>query len=198
MTDDSSELVSLSEAAKILGVHPATVRSWADHGDLTSVRTPGGHRRFRRVDLMRWSYDQPPSAEAQVLVQSALGRVRLQIGDGQLANAEWYKSLDKASRETMSLYGRRLMDALQHHLTDPGGALAVARTIGLEYGKIIRSQGLSLTQAVEGFYTFNDFVFDALIQMTEIGRPEQNHREAMRKLYGFTREIIFALIEAYQ
>src|SRR4051794_2998670 len=36
--------VGLSEAAKILGAHPATVRSWADRGELPSQRTPGGHR----------------------------------------------------------------------------------------------------------------------------------------------------------
>ena len=44
MTD--FEWVSLRQAAELLGVHPATVRSWADKGELPSRRTPGGHRRF--------------------------------------------------------------------------------------------------------------------------------------------------------
>lgn len=43
---DSSEWVSLRQAADMLGVHPATVRNWADKGDIMSRRTPGGHRRF--------------------------------------------------------------------------------------------------------------------------------------------------------
>lgn len=40
--DETTTWVSLSEAAKILGVHPATVRNWADQGHLPSQRTPGG------------------------------------------------------------------------------------------------------------------------------------------------------------
>ena len=47
-----SEWVSLRQAAQMLGVHPATVRAWADKGELPSRRTPGGHRRFRRADLL--------------------------------------------------------------------------------------------------------------------------------------------------
>jgi excisionase family DNA binding protein len=200
MNDKFSTWVSLREAAKILGVHPATVRSWADRGDIASQRTPGGHRRFRRDDLIRWitSQQSPPSTEAQLLVQSALGRARFQISEGHLAEADWYQRLDKQARESMALYGRRLMDVLQQHLTLPNGALPAAHTIGLEYGKMIRQCGLSLMQAVEGFYTFSDFVFESLIQMAEVGRPEQNRADAMRKIYTFTREIIVALIEVYQ
>jgi excisionase family DNA binding protein len=45
------EWFSLSQAAKQLGVHPSTVRAWADHGYIPSQRTQGGHRRFRRYDI---------------------------------------------------------------------------------------------------------------------------------------------------
>ncbi len=44
------EWLSLSEAAELLGMHPATVRLWADRNELPSRRTNGGHRRFRRSD----------------------------------------------------------------------------------------------------------------------------------------------------
>jgi excisionase family DNA binding protein len=47
----SESWISLSEAAKILGVHTSTVRSWADQGRLPVHRTQGGHRRFRREEL---------------------------------------------------------------------------------------------------------------------------------------------------
>lgn len=49
------EWISLRHAAELLGVHPATVRIWADNGDLPSRRTPGGHRRFRKADVLRHS-----------------------------------------------------------------------------------------------------------------------------------------------
>ena len=49
----SSELLSLTEAASLLGVHPATLRRWADQGDILVMVTPGGHRRFPRSEIDR-------------------------------------------------------------------------------------------------------------------------------------------------
>jgi excisionase family DNA binding protein len=195
-----STWVGLSEAAKILGVHPATVRSWADRGDLPTQRTPGGHRRFRRSDLTEWITHQgvPSPAEAQLLVQSAMGRARLEIGGGHMAQADWYQRLNEEARSAMSLHGRRLMDALQRYFATPDGNLTEAHSIGFQYGRTIRSQGLSLPQAVEGFFTFNDFILDAMLQMAEISRPGIDQAEAIRKIYSFTRTIIIALIEAYE
>jgi excisionase family DNA binding protein len=41
----------LSEAAALLGIHPDTLRRWADEGKVPTVRTPGGERRFYRADI---------------------------------------------------------------------------------------------------------------------------------------------------
>ena len=40
-----------SQAASYLGVSLATVRRWSDDGYLRGYRTPGGQRRFSRVQL---------------------------------------------------------------------------------------------------------------------------------------------------
>ena len=39
-------LVTISQAAKMLGVSEMTLRRWDEAGKLTSVRTEGGHRRY--------------------------------------------------------------------------------------------------------------------------------------------------------
>ena len=52
MTD---EWLSLSDAAKLLGVHPSTVRLWSDKGVLPTHRTSGGHRRYRRNEVLLWA-----------------------------------------------------------------------------------------------------------------------------------------------
>ena len=46
-----NEWLSLQQAAKVLGIHPTTLRAWSDRGRIASQRTPGGHRRFSRTDL---------------------------------------------------------------------------------------------------------------------------------------------------
>ncbi len=45
--------VGLSEASRVLGVSPATLRRWSDAGRLRVFTTPGGHRRFSRSALER-------------------------------------------------------------------------------------------------------------------------------------------------
>src|ERR1700737_1125660 len=57
-----SDLLSLQRASNILGVHPATLRVWADKGKINSIRTAGGHRRFWLKDLEAWvAEDSSPS-----------------------------------------------------------------------------------------------------------------------------------------
>jgi excisionase family DNA binding protein len=40
------EYLSISEAARRLGVHPATLRGWADKGLVPHIKLPTGYRRF--------------------------------------------------------------------------------------------------------------------------------------------------------
>lgn len=44
-------LLSLEEAAQLLGVSKSTMRRWEEEGRLKPERTPGGHRRYRSEEL---------------------------------------------------------------------------------------------------------------------------------------------------
>lgn len=44
--DARDKLLRPSEVAEIFGVDPKTVQRWAKEGKISSVKTPGGHRRF--------------------------------------------------------------------------------------------------------------------------------------------------------
>jgi excisionase family DNA binding protein len=45
------EWLTLGQAAKYLGVAQSTMRKWSDVGRVPAFYTPGGHRRYKRVDL---------------------------------------------------------------------------------------------------------------------------------------------------
>lgn len=47
-------LLSVSAAARLLGVSSSSLRAWAAAGRVPHVRTPGGHRRFELDELVRW------------------------------------------------------------------------------------------------------------------------------------------------
>jgi excisionase family DNA binding protein len=48
---DTELLLTPGEVAKMLRVDPKTVARWAAAGQMPSIRTPGGHRRFRESDV---------------------------------------------------------------------------------------------------------------------------------------------------
>jgi excisionase family DNA binding protein len=47
------DLLGSREAAQFLGVGTSTIKRWSDDGVLECVKTEGGHRRFRKVDVER-------------------------------------------------------------------------------------------------------------------------------------------------
>ncbi|MBA2276769.1 MAG: MerR family DNA-binding transcriptional regulator [Chloroflexia bacterium] len=46
-------LLPISKAAARLGVHPDTLRAWADRGLVAVIRTPTGYRRFEPQEIER-------------------------------------------------------------------------------------------------------------------------------------------------
>lgn len=51
MSDKDDRLMKPGEVAVLLGVSPKTVTRWANAGLLPSLRTLGGHRRFRESEI---------------------------------------------------------------------------------------------------------------------------------------------------
>lgn len=54
MKQSRETIVSVRDAAAILGIHPWTVREWASSQRIPSHRSPGGHRLFVVEDLLSY------------------------------------------------------------------------------------------------------------------------------------------------
>jgi excisionase family DNA binding protein len=50
-TADAEPLLTPAEVATMFRVDPKTVTRWAKAGKLTSIRTLGGHRRYREAEV---------------------------------------------------------------------------------------------------------------------------------------------------
>lgn len=202
------EWLSLRQAADLLGMHPATVRLWADRSELPSRRTSGGHRRFRRADIeayMRLETERKPHPAAQLLVQSVLGRVRFAFTDGTLNTLPWYQHFNDTAREGYRRLGRRVLELLLRALTDNtiyDELRREATELGAEYGSITRGSHVPVADAVRAFLYFRSLIDESVLQLAEVqgGREHQDlpWAESLYQVQAITNEILPALIEAAQ
>ncbi|MEH3076788.1 BldC family transcriptional regulator [Quadrisphaera setariae] len=65
-------MLTPSEVAALFRVDPKTVTRWAKAGKLTSIRTLGGHRRYRSAEVMAL-LEQVAPAESAVPAPRASG-----------------------------------------------------------------------------------------------------------------------------
>ncbi len=65
---DQKKTIGISRAAEVLGVHPNTLRKWADDGMVPYLKLPSGHRRFvvEEIEAFRRDMAQEPSAKKLV------------------------------------------------------------------------------------------------------------------------------------
>jgi excisionase family DNA binding protein len=61
--DDTSGLMTPAEVAALFGVNPKTVQRWAQTGRLSSIKTPGGHRRYRAAEVYALLAESPTQAD---------------------------------------------------------------------------------------------------------------------------------------
>ena len=144
--------MSLGNACRMLGVNESTLRNWADSGVIRAFRTPGGHRRFLREDLltaMQRAADSPTGRvmPSQTVTSVTTRRIRRLLQGDRTEIFPWYEAMDEATRGRLRLFGRRLLDVTETLLErkrPSAQALDEVRVIGEEYGDALTQRGLSL------------------------------------------------------
>lgn len=194
--------LSLSEAAELLGVHPSTVRNWADQGVLPVHRTQGGHRRFirREIDLWMQSQRMKPDNDSNGMFRNALKYARIQIVEGHLEGETWYQKMDDAARNAYRQSGRALMQGLmKSQAVDDESAKNEARTLGVDYASIGRRYNLTILETTQAFLFFRNVLIESAFHVYEqasIHSP-QAWGEMFRTINNFSDHILLTLIETY-
>jgi excisionase family DNA binding protein len=199
----SEKWLSLSQAAELLGVHPGTVRTWADQGSLPAQRTQGGHRRFRRADVEQWQRLRSEHAipESNTVFYGMLRTTRLQIEEARLENQEWYRKLDDEARQQYRLSGRSLVQGLAIHLSSTGeGMEAEACSLGYEYASRGQRCGLNCVEAAHAFQFFRSAVMESVLNAYEAAgvRSPQAWADMVHKMITFSDLIMLTLLETYE
>jgi excisionase family DNA binding protein len=197
------EWLSLREAANLLGMHPATVRLWADRNEIPSRRTSGGHRRFRRTDVearLREETQTEPGPAALLLIQSVLGRIRFAFTDGTLNTFPWYQHFDVAARDGYRQLGRQLLDLLLRTFNEANKEELTNEIValGYAYGRITRQSHVPVADAVRAFLYFRTLVDKGILQLVEVRGSHGQEipwAESLYQIQTITNELLPALIE---
>jgi excisionase family DNA binding protein len=199
MTD---EWLSLSDAAKLLGVHPSTVRLWSDKGVLPVHKTQGGHRRYRRSEISLWSESTRKSREIEPesMMQEVVRNIRMQISEGRLEAETWYQKLDEDARMQYRLSARSLFQGLLTYVATQGEeASSEAYAIGYEYASRARRYQLSYVDAAKAFLFFRDTLIESVIKVYGDSRvPARQAADMYTKMHTFTDEILISLLQTYE
>lgn len=199
----SEDWLSLSEAAAVLGVHPGTVRNWSNQGLLPVHRTQGGHRRYRRSEVVLWmqSRDADRPLDASLVVRNALRNIRFRISEGRLEAEDWYKKLDDEAREQYRVSGRNMLNGLMSYLnSDEGKAAAEAQVLGFEYASRGWRCGLDNVEATHAFLFFRNVLIESMLNVYEAAGVQSPYAwsDMFRRVNNFTDQIMITLLETYR
>lgn len=201
MTDD---WLSLSHAADLLGVHPSTVRLWSDKGILPVHKTQGGHRRYKRAEILLWAESNARSREETLepegMMQAVVKNVRMQISEGRLEAESWYQKLDEQARAQYRMSGRSLFQGLMSYVgTDKGDAATETYAIGYEYASRARRYNLNYVDATRAFLFFRNTLFESVMKVySEANVPAKKAAVMYTRMYTFTDDILISLLETYR
>ena len=193
----------LKQAAERLGIHPITLRRWADNGELPTLLTPGGHRRFAVADLDRFAEEhrrlKTITGLERIWAEQALIQTRKEIVDHP--NVPWLAAFNEEDRERKRALGRRLMGLmLQYVSLSEGGddILEEARSIGREHAENALGLRLPLVEAITAMLFFRDTMVEVAIQLPEVAhvRPEANTK-LLRRINLLLNAVQLAIAETY-
>ncbi|MBI3750134.1 MAG: helix-turn-helix domain-containing protein [Chloroflexi bacterium] len=197
--------LAIHEASDLIGVSEATLRRWAEAGDVEAFVTPGGHRRFTRSALLRLL--PRPGRPHRTLRQ--LGgtpeRIVLQYRrdlSGPATN-RWLPGLDEPGREAFRGPGRQILEGVLGYLdaaTDEAGQAAIATAIdaATTYGRLARERGLGTTGSTEAFLRFRSPFLEELATIARRRRVDAS--EAISLIIaaaGVFDRLLLALLEGH-
>ena len=179
------ERVNISEASRILNVSEQALRQWTDDGKIKAFITPGGHRRYSRLDLKRFISQNRKITGLKDLVND-LEHVVPVLHDAAteyLRSTAWQGQLDSESQKTLASLGRRLLELIIKSVSETSEHPGISKEIqevGAEFGQILAQQGMPLTDAVQTFIRHRE----PIIQVTT---------DILKKREGFNRRIVEAI-----
>ncbi len=205
MTENPSEKdwLGLGEAAHYLGIHPVTLRRWADASDISYMLTAGGHRRFAVTELKRFAEERlrlsPLPRAEQMWAESAAAHTQEVIQTHR--QSAWMQAYGEGDRQQSRELGRRLMAiVLQYISSDENSEILIgeARAIGEQYAHSAMEHGLAMAEVLEATMSFRDAMFEAAILVPEVAHTaSKSNARLLKKINTLLNAVQLAVANVY-
>ncbi len=177
--------VSISEASQLLGVSETALRQWTDEGKIKAFITPGGHRRYARAELKKFTGSHPRMLGIKDLVIELEDTVQLlrETSRTSLNSTSWYNKLNGESKECLAHLGRQLLNLIIKYITEPSKreeTIQLTRDAGHNLGATLAKLELPLTDSVKVFTLHRGPIMNAVTHL-------------MRKREAFTGRVVGAI-----
>jgi excisionase family DNA binding protein len=204
MDSHEEKLLSITQAAKFLGVHPLTLRNWTEKGNVQFYRTPGGHRRFRREELVDFLARMNQGNREPTLVTAARQAVQKAITSLPehqpiIALASKGGVITEQQRATMRSMGRKLLGLTIQYTagTADETILNKGREIGRSYGKLTRQHGWSISETVATFNFFRDTIIEITFYTpVNVVDIDTSNPQLYCRINHFFNKVLLATVEA--
>ena len=148
--------LSISEAAQVLGVSEAALRLWTDEGKVKAFVTPGGHRRYSRAELKKFSSKETKMLGAKDVVtemEETFGQHR-EISKTYFSSIPQDREIVRKYQQALAGSGHDLLQLIMQYISEPANRTATMekiREVSARHGEISANLGLSLTDSVQAF-----------------------------------------------
>ena len=195
--------LTLGLARALLGINEATLRQWADHGQVRAFRTPGGHRRFSTEDiyLLIENGTDATAAGMHLADPTVLPRIRRLVkGELRPNIPAWMEQFDDEGHQRMRLLGREFLSLCTAFIEDPNSTelLQTASTLGTTYGTEISSRDIHLSDALHAFMFFRNATVEALKPtLIKQGATADEAYVVLEQLRKLTDQMLLSLTSCY-
>jgi excisionase family DNA binding protein len=202
-TNPQRQWLTLKEASDFLGVHFTTLRSWADSGEISVFRTPGGHRRFSLADLRRFLDDRVgrlADTNADKMIHTAIQHVQQEMARIPRDQLRWTYELDDQASVRRRQRGQQLFalalsfvlkPALRPRLLDEG------RKLGMEYGHEAHASKVSLVEAGRAVRFFRNQLVQAVRAEETLDLVDADDLRIQQQIDLFLDEVLYAVLSGY-
>ena len=197
-------LLSINEASHLLGVSEGSLRQWTDEGKIKAFITPGGHRRYSKTGLKKFTSSHQRILGVKDLITGLeeTAQQHREIARISLQQLAWYDRLNGESQEHLADLGKRMLKLIIKYVSEPShreDTIQTIREVGHDHGQMLAMLDVPLTSSVEVFLMHRDPITGAA---TSLMKKREAYTGSIIKAIPLVThamdEALVALVEAHQ